>query len=624
MKYIHCLWSDRLVYCQATDYLFTYYLELLVFYTYRNRSKLMVVNEQKKRIAILGAGPSGLFFYKHLVESKRSDWEVHLFDRSSQLGAGMPYGSAGANREHVTNVSANEIPPLVTSLTEWIQRQPAEVLEPFQLDATQVSDYRVVPRLLFGQYLAAQFDLLREQAACQGLVTHVHLDSQILDIVDDPETNQVWVETDTMGKMPFDVAIICTGHQWPTKHEGKIPLYFSSPYPPAKLRLTLNHAVAIRGASLTAIDAIRTLARHNGYFDTDPDGRLRFQLSPQSPDFRLVMHSREGLLPAIRFHLEEPLISADDLLSPDLVAANRAQNDGFLSLDFVFDQAFKRAIRRKDPVFYERIKAMSLEEFVETMMSQREKEDAFQLFAAEYRQAEESIKKHESIYWKEMLAVLSFAMNYPAKYFSAEDMERLKKVLMPLISLVIAFVPQSSARELLALHQAGLLTIQSVGQDSEVIPQPSGGAIYEYTDEDGQSHRVYYPAFVDCIGQPHLDFDDFPFTSLRIDKTVSPARLRYQSNQEGQAAREQGNDDVEQLSDGNYYLRVPGVAINDDFQLVDEEGKGNPRLYMMAVAHMGGYNPDYSGLDFCETASTRISQRLFTDNPTTAGLLLKY
>ena len=222
------------------------------------------------------------------------------------------------------------------------------------------------------------------------------------------------------------------------------------------------------------------------------------------------------------------------------------------------------------------------------------------------------------------MEVLSFALNYPAKYFSAEDMERLKKVLMPLISLVIAFVPQSSARELLALHQAGLLTIQSVGQDSEVIPQPSGGAIYEYTDEGGQSHRVYYPAFVDCIGQPHLDFDDFPFTSLRIDKTVSPARLRYQSNQEGQAAREQGNDDVEQLSDGNYYLRVPGVAINDDFQLVNEEGQGNPRLYMMAVPHMGGYNPDYSGLDFCETASTRISQRLFSDNPTAAGLLLQF
>ncbi|WP_192501012.1 hypothetical protein [Flavobacterium sp. PL002] len=56
-------------------------------------------------------------------------------------------------------------------------------------------------------------------------------------------------------------------------------------------------------------------------------------------------------------------------------------------------------------------------------------------------EAEKSIKRQQSIYWKEMLATLSFAMNHPAKYFSAEDMQRLQTVLMPLIYIVIAFVP---------------------------------------------------------------------------------------------------------------------------------------------------------------------------------------
>lgn len=37
-------------------------------------------------------------------------------------------------------------------------------------------------------------------------------------------------------------------------------------------------------------------------------------------------------------------------------------------------------------------------------------------------------------------------MNYPAKHFSAEDMLRLQKTLMLLIAVVIAFVPQSSAK----------------------------------------------------------------------------------------------------------------------------------------------------------------------------------
>jgi hypothetical protein len=316
------------------------------------------------------------------------------------------------------------------------------------------------------------------------------------------------------------------------------------------------------------------------------------------------------MLPAIRFHLDEPLVSKEDLLSPDVITANRHKNGGFLSLDFVFETAFKEAFRQKDPAFYELIKAMSLEEFVDAMMDMRERHDPFDLFAAEYRQAEQSIKQHKSIYWKEMLAVLSFAMNYPAKYFSAEDMERLKKGLMPLIALVIAFVPQRSAQELLALHQAGVLTMQAVGADSEVVANPKGGATYHFKDEAKQPQSVDYPMFVDCIGQPHLAYDDFPFKSLRQYQTVSPARLRFQSDEAGRVALADGNSDVEQLADGKYYLKVPGIAINDDFQIVGPDGQPNPRLFIMAVPYIGGHNPDYSGLDFSEVASTRICRQL--------------
>jgi len=75
------------------------------------------------------------------------------------------------------------------------------------------------------------------------------------------------------------------------------------------------------------------------------------------------------------------------------------------------------------------------------MMKLRNTLDLFLLLKAKYTKAAKSIKRHESVYWKEMLAVLSFAMNHPAKYFSAEDMQRLKKVSMPLILIIIAFVP---------------------------------------------------------------------------------------------------------------------------------------------------------------------------------------
>lgn len=80
-------------------------------------------------------------------------------------------------------------------------------------------------------------------------------------------------------QLEFDEVVICTGHKWPVKNEGVTAGYFDSPYPPSKLKLKMNHPVAIKGSSLTAIDAIRTLVRSNGTFDTGRNDKLTFTLA---------------------------------------------------------------------------------------------------------------------------------------------------------------------------------------------------------------------------------------------------------------------------------------------------------------------------------------------------------
>ena len=351
------------------------------------------------------------------------------------------------------------------------------------------------------------------------------------------------------------------------------------------------------------MDAVRTLARHHGTFERDKENTI-YRLNANHPEFRIVLHTRNGMLPAVRFHLEDSHLENDALLTPEELADHIAANEGFLSLDFVFEQDFKAIFREKEPEFYQRIKHMSLEEFVEDMMELRERLDPFILLRAEYAEAEKSIKRKESVYWKEMLGVLSFAMNYPAKHMSAEDMQRLQKVLLPLISIVIAYIPQSSTEELLALHDAGLLTIVPVGEDSKVEPQPFGGAIYHYDDK-----KDFYHTYVDCVGQPHLSYKEFPFKSLLDSKSVSPARLKFRSSDEGQKAMAEGKE-VEIDARGAYFLHVSGITINDHFQVVDQYGAYNERIYIMAVPYIGGYNPDYSGLDFCEAASAAIIENI--------------
>lgn len=562
-----------------------------------------------KRIAIIGGGPSGLFVFKRLIEAHVKNVSIDIFEKKKELGPGMPYSNEGANEEHITNVSGNEIPELEKSLTAWMKALDPETLKRFEIDADKFNGYKVIPRLLFGQYLSEQFRILERKAKEEAISVTIHRGALVTDIIDITEQKLVKIVSDKIEPGLYHHVVICTGHYWPTVHEGAVEGYFDSPYPPSKLAMKINHPVAIRGSSLTAIDAIRTLAKQNGEFVKDKSDKITFRLFDESNGFKMVLHSREGMLPAVRFHLEDSHLGKGSILTKEEIENNKNENEGFLSLDFVFEKNFKTPIKENDSGFYEKIKGMSMEEFVGFVMSVRESVDAFDLLYGEYIEAEKSINRKESIYWKEMLGVLSFVMNYPAKYFSAEDMLRLNKTLHPLISIVIAYVPQSSVEEMLALHQAGILEIISVGHDSYVEPGEKIGAHYIYTDFLHQQKSTHYKTYIDAVGQPHLSYSSLPFKSLVEQKTIGPAKIKFRDSNVAIREKEAGNKNV--IIDNNgYYLNVPGIAINDNFQVLDEFGAYNDRLFIMAVPYIAGYNPDYSGLDFCEAASKFIVQSI--------------
>ena len=180
---------------------------------------------------------------------------------------------------------------------------------------------------------------------------------------------------------------------------------------------------------------------------------------------------------------------------------------------------------------------------------------------------------------------------------------------MPLISIVIAFVPQSSCRVLFALHDAGILDIVEVGDDSKVVPLKKGGANYHYYSSKNKKVINHFDTLVDCTGQSHLWLKDFPFKNLVKRGNISQAKLAFKSAAAGKKEKEKGHKQVKVVG-GEYFLNVPGISINDSYQVIDKKGDTNDRIYMMAVPYIGGYNPDYSGLDFCEAASEVVVKRI--------------
>jgi hypothetical protein len=86
--------------------------------------------------------------------------------------------------------------------------------------------------------------------------------------------------------------------------------------------------------------------------------------------------------------------------------------------------------------------------------------------------------------------------------------------------------------------------------------------------------------------------------------------LRFRSVEYAKEQLLTGNNHILVAPDGGIFLQVPGVKVDDSFQLIDKSGRSSQRLFMMAVPYIGGYNPDYSGLDFCAATSEVIADRI--------------
>ncbi|RNL07581.1 hypothetical protein C9397_07710, partial [Xanthomonas vasicola pv. vasculorum] len=138
--------------------------------------------------------------------------EIEIFERKGFLGSGMPYSPEGANKEHITNVSDNEIPVIFNSIEDWVKIAPKNILKKFNIDSKKFNEYKVLPRLFFGSYLSAQFELLMQLAKQKSITTKIHLNSAVTNIFDYRRQKQVKLEIEGKSESFFDEIIICIGH----------------------------------------------------------------------------------------------------------------------------------------------------------------------------------------------------------------------------------------------------------------------------------------------------------------------------------------------------------------------------------------------------------------------------
>lgn len=558
-------------------------------------------------LAIIGAGPSALFALQHSFNSAsafRSRFKrILVFEREQEAGAGMPYSRVHTSGLNLSNISSEELPTLPQQFAEWLSTLPKERLDELGVEEPVRGD-EIYPRVALGDYFCDQFSILSHALAEVGIDVVCHNASEVIDIKP-RESSGYGIILGDGRSFEVNTVVIATGHTW---SQDKDHVYYASPWPIHKLLPNKgechNFPIGLLGASLSAVDVISVLAHHHGSF-IENDGLLKYEPTPEANEFRLVMHSADGLLSHLQFEQVEPMRMLNRHCSEDEIL-ELVDSDGHLRLASYFDQICRGPL--SDALLADGLgreaelvadPSSTFRDFSEMMREKHLSDDPFQLMKVEFDDARRKIRNHRPTQWKEVLDDLMYTLNFHARLLPAEDHLELRKTILPFVMNVMAALPLKSAKILMAVHEAGRLEL--ISGKAEIEHDPGDTIVTVRIDENGQSFE--YRMFIDCAGQAPVDEKSFPFKSLIAAKLVTPAVATV--------AEDETKIDAEKLAttqEGQKAIQLGGMAVTDDYQLLTPTGAPATGLYDIAVPHAAGLRPYCYGLQACnEAASILIS-----------------
>lgn len=558
-------------------------------------------------LAIIGAGPSALFTLQHALDSASAFSsrfkKILVFEREQEAGAGMPYSRVHTSRLNLSNISSEELPSLPQKFADWLSALPKERLDELGIEEPVRVD-EIYPRVALGDYFCDQFSTLSHALAAVGVDVVCHSASDVIDIKPGESSGYGIILGDGRS-FEVNTVVIATGHTWA---RDKDLVYYASPWPIHKLLPKKgeyhNFPIGLLGASLSAVDVISVLAHHHGSF-IENDGLLKYKPAPEASEFRLVMHSADGLLSHLQFEQVEPMRVLNRHCSEEEIL-QLVDSDGHLRLASYFDTICRgplSAALRADGFDQEAEQvgdsSSTFRDFSEMMKEKHLSDDPFELMKLEFDDARRKIRNHRPTQWKEILDDLMYTLNFHAGLLPAEDHLELRKTILPFVMNVMAALPLKSAKILMAVHEAGRLEL--ISGKAEIHHDQEDKTVTVRTDENGQSFA--YRMFIDCAGQASVDEKSFPFKSLIAAKLITPAVATV--------AEDNTQIDAEKLAttrEGRKALQLGGMAVTDNYQLITQMGVPATGLYDIAVPHAAGLRPYCYGLQACsEAASILIS-----------------
>ncbi|WP_051845734.1 FAD-NAD(P)-binding protein [Tatumella ptyseos] len=458
-----------------------------------------------KKVAIIGTGPTGIYTLLSLIRH-HPPCSVTIFEQTAEAGVGMPYRREASSPVMLANIASIEIPPVMTTYIAWLRAQCPERLAGFGITASALHERQFLPRILLGDYFRQQFLQLVDQAESQGFILHVHTSCQVTDILALPEGIKVTAQGRPVAEW-VDFAVIATGHVWPAENTRR-HTFFPSPWSGLMKASVPACRVGILGTSLSAIDAAMAVVTQHGHFCENGVQGPQFILRDSSRSLQIVLMSRSGVLPEADFYCPIPYQPLQ-LVTPEAIAALVAGGSAGL-----LDRAFRLMVQEitlADPLWSRQtgLEHLNADNFCDAWFAARRRQDPFSYARKNLQDTRLNTLTKYTVPWRYVILRLHEAIAGIVPHLSPEDSVRFRSGLARVFIDNYAAIPPQSLRRLLALHDAGILTILPLGQDYRARKYSNKTVIFA-----GETQHIY-DIFIDARGQKPLKTRDLPFPGLR-------------------------------------------------------------------------------------------------------------
>lgn len=399
----------------------------------------------QRKIAVIGAGPTTLYFLCTLLEKNVFPKSIVIFEKHAEPGKGTPFRNENANPNLLSNLKESEIPKLNISFSTWIRDvydkdKVSSTLNAFISDADDSNSSRnqVIPRGVLGEYLSFCFKRVVQRLKEAGSDVAVQIRTGVKSVI--IENQQFTVETDKGRCSGFHRVVVNMGSDLCSKDKLDDALWA---YPPRQYTREDKGEFIIDGMSLTAIDAALSIARAKGQFNHTESG-LEYQ---SNHNFKILMRSRTGVFPKVWYN-------------SDVVADYIKRLDANCAIDVSNVESFYRhkllpLFKQSMPKIYQQIKEMSFAECL-TFLNQRtgQVHPILKLKAELLSLADESRQSD----WP---AVIAAGINHIQQSpLLLNDFLAHHQDIKSQLSASFASIPLESANRIIALYDNGVLNFE--------------------------------------------------------------------------------------------------------------------------------------------------------------------